>query len=315
MHSGAESRVASSLSRWYLWQYTILDAYAQAYGETITPEALAEKINAYSDDLSMGDVFKNQLFESLRKSLEETATDGLEGEDLGFVGDVLQTAIQSGAFENFTAEGFDLTEPKNVLLALGGELSTSVADGITLEGAKMAEAMASQAEAIPQAAKDTLQEASPSKVMDSIGQNAGEGLARGLLKKYRAVYSAAKSLAKAAELGASITLEVHSPSKVFERLGLFSGQGFEEGYTESIRNAVQTVRRITGSLIDAANFPSGMSMPDVTRAVSTAIDSTSGPEQPIYLQVNGKTLASVTAEDNRQALNARSRRLAMGVGK
>ena len=92
-----------------------------------------------------------------------------------------------------------------------------------------------------------------------------------------------------------------------------TGKGFEIGLTESLNAAIRSAQSAVGSL----HLAPRLTAPDLGSAFASAAQSVADAEsaRPIYLNVNGRTLASVTAGDNFRAQNRYNRSIALGVGK
>lgn len=147
----------------------------------------------------------------------------------------------------------------------------------------------------------------------SAGQYLGTGLANGIASKRSAVMAQARSIANAAAAAIRSALQISSPSKVTTQLGEYTGEGFEIGLTDSLTRAVESARRIAGTL----NLTPRMDFPDVTGALTGAVGSIYEAEsgRSINLYINGKQMATTTAGDNRWAQANRARRIALGVGR
>jgi hypothetical protein len=129
--------------------------------------------------------------------------------------------------------------------------------------------------------------------------------------------SVAAQAAKAVQASFNAAQAARSPSRLWAEAGRFSGQGWEEGFSTSMKRAqlragdiarqtVGVARGIDSINIGANERPSAMNDTDIG-----GMDIS----RPIVLNVDGKTLAAVQAENARAAGNARMRRLALGVGK
>lgn len=147
----------------------------------------------------------------------------------------------------------------------------------------------------------------------SAGQYLGTGLANGIASKRSAVMAQARSIANAAAAAIRSALQISSPSKVTTQLGEYTGEGFEIGLTDSLTRAVESARRIAGTL----NLTPRTDFPDVTGALTGAVGSIYEAEsgRSINLYINGKQMATTTAGDNRWAQASRARRIALGVGR
>ena len=145
------------------------------------------------------------------------------------------------------------------------------------------------------------------------GRSLSQGLASGILSGRSGVVSAAISVAHAAVSAMRSALQIHSPSRVTAELGQMTGKGFEIGLTESLNAAIRSAQSAVGSL----NLAPRLTAPDLSSAFTSAAQSVADAEgaRPIYLNVNGRTLATVTAADTRRAQNSYNRTIALGVGK
>jgi len=139
------------------------------------------------------------------------------------------------------------------------------------------------------------------------GAQMAAGFQRGLNAKNSAVEAAARDLAGAATDALRSTLQIRSPSRVTMKMGEFAGQGFEIGLTDSLQAAVRSAGRIAGemNLSPKTGMAAGMQGADMQHRAA----------QPIYLNVDGRTLASVITDDMRTAMNRRSRSIGLGVGR
>ena len=153
--------------------------------------------------------------------------------------------------------------------------------------------------------------------MNGSGINAGKmfsaGIATGILSGRSGVISAAISVARAAVAAMRSALQINSPSRVTAEIGRYTGEGFEIGLTESLNAAIRSAQNVVGSM----NLTPRLTAPDLSSAFASAAGSIADAEgsRPIYLNVNGRTLASVTAADTRRAQNSYNRSIALGVGK
>lgn len=148
---------------------------------------------------------------------------------------------------------------------------------------------------------------------NSAGRMFSAGIARGILSGRSGVVNAALSIARAAVSAIKRELQIASPSKVTMQLGRYTGQGFEQGMVESLNSAIRSAQSVVGSM----NLTPRLSAPDLSSAFASAAGSIADAEvsRPIYLNVNGRTLATVTAADTRRAQNSYNRTIALGVGK
>lgn len=148
---------------------------------------------------------------------------------------------------------------------------------------------------------------------NSAGRMFSAGIARGILSGRSGVVNAALSIARAAVSAIKRELQIASPSKVTMQLGRYTGQGFEQGMVESLNSAIRSAQSVVGSM----NLTPRLSALDLGSAFASAAGSIADAEgsRPIYLNVNGRTLATVTAADTRRAQNSYNRTIALGVGK
>lgn len=147
----------------------------------------------------------------------------------------------------------------------------------------------------------------------SAGRNTALGFASGILSERAAVAAAARSVALAATAALRSALQIASPSRVTAQLGRYTGKGFELGMVESLNAAIRSAQSVVGSM----NLTPRLTAPDLGSAFASAAGSIADAEsmRPIYLNVNGRQLASVTAADTRRAQNSYNRKIALGVGK
>lgn len=265
-------------------------------GEQLRPEDISEDMAALlnlqgidMDELiagSMGD--ENALSEALKGALTAVVKNG-EEMDLSSVlaslmegmpedvKNVYQTAIEQGYMQ--AVEGMDFSDDNTLLTLLAG-------------------AMPSKEEAT------------------TIGKPAGEaailGMEQGLKNKENQLVSTAGRIAGRVASIIRDTLQIRSPSRVTMRLGEYTGEGFDIGLSNSLNRAVRHAGQIAGAL----NLSPKLTAPDLTGAFGTAVGSLAdGMAQPVYLQVDGRTLAQVTVGNNARAANQFNRNIALGVGK
>lgn len=140
------------------------------------------------------------------------------------------------------------------------------------------------------------------------GVQMAEGFRLGLSGRRAAVVQTARNVANAAVSAMRSALQIQSPSRVTMQMGEYAGQGFEIGLTRSLQAAVTGAGRIAGEL----NLSPRMS--GTTMRMTQAGQSLSAA-QPVYLNVDGRTLAQVIAGDMRQSLNRRGRSIDVGLGR
>ena len=208
--------------------------------------------------------------------------------------------------ERSLRSAFNSHSPAQTMVPIGNDVAAGVGQGMgeydfNGDAAKMA-----------QSAKGAAGSA-----LNGSGNSAGRmfsaGIARGILSGRSGVVNAALSIARAAVSAIKRELKIASPSKVTMELGRYTGQGFEQGMVESLNDAIRSAQSVVGSM----NLTPRLSALDLGSAFASAAGSIADAEgsRPIYLNVNGRTLATVTAADTRRAQNSYNRTIALGVGK
>ena len=287
----------------------LTDGVVRAINEAVGGDWTAEDLLSLSDEDLSG-----RLQAALRAwtaNAEETLS--AEDIDLGWIGPIMQTALQEGAFNDFSPEGINTDNMAEALYDLGEASGEGLAEGIEASAGGAETAAGNMAQGSIDSAAATLDSHSPSRKFYNLGVYAGQGLVNGLNSKYGAVYAAARRLAQAAESGARITLRISSPSKVFEELGLFTGEGFLVGYEKSIREAQRTVRGLTSGLVSAATLPA-QRMTIAQSAQTTGADGDDLSRLNVGLYISDRKIAEATADASARVSNARSKRLAAGWG-
>ena len=208
--------------------------------------------------------------------------------------------------ERSLRSAFNSHSPAQTMVPIGNDVAAGVGQGMGEYD------FGGDAASMAQSAKSAAATA-----MNGSGINAGKmfsaGIATGILSGRSGVISAAISVARAAVSAMRSELQIHSPSRVTQKLGRYTGQGFEQGMVESLNAAIRSAQGIVGSM----NLTPRLSAPDLSSAFASAAGSIADAEvsRPIYLNVNGRTLATVTAADTRRAQNSYNRTIALGVGK
>ena len=208
--------------------------------------------------------------------------------------------------ENALRSAFNSHSPAQTMIPIGNDVGAGVGQGMSEYN------FSADAAAMAQSAKNAATAA-----MNGAGINAGKmfsaGIATGILSGRSGVISAAISVARAAVSAMRSALQIHSPSRVTAELGQMTGKGFELGMVESLNAAIRSAQNVVGSM----NLTPRLTAPDLGSAFTSAAQSVADAEgaRPIYLNVNGRTLASVTAGDNFRAQNRYNRSIALGVGK
>ena len=208
--------------------------------------------------------------------------------------------------ENSLRTALNSHSPAQTMVPVGSDVAAGVGQGMSEYD------FSGDAETMAQIAKSAAATA-----MNGSGINAGKmfsaGIATGILSGRSGVIRAAISVARAAVSAMRSALQIHSPSKVTMQLGRYTGQGFEQGMVESLNAAIRSAQNVVGSM----NLTPRLTAPDLSSAFASAAGSIADAEvsRPIYLNVNGRTLATVTAADTRRAQNSYNRTIALGVGK
>ena len=208
--------------------------------------------------------------------------------------------------EKALRSAFNSHSPAQTMVPVGNDVAAGVGQGMSEYD------FSGDAETMAQSAKSAAATA-----MNGAGINAGKmfsaGIATGILSGRSGVIRAAIAVASAAVAAMRSELQIHSPSRVTQRLGEMTGQGFELGMVESLNAAIRSAQNVVGSM----NLSPRLSAPDLSSAFASAAGSIADAEgsRPIYLNVNGRTLATVTASDTRRAQNSYNRSIALGVGK
>ena len=208
--------------------------------------------------------------------------------------------------ESSLRTALDSHSPSQKMKPIGADVAAGVGQG-------MADAdFSSDAKSMADNAKTSAETA-----LNGSGQNAGRmfslGIAQGIRAGKSSVISAAIEIARAAVRSIKTELEIQSPSRVTAELGMYTGKGFEVGMVESLNAAIRSAQSVVGSM----NLTPRLTAPDLGSAFASAAGSIADAEgsRPIYLNVNGRTLATVTAADTRRAQNSYNRSIALGVGK
>lgn len=208
--------------------------------------------------------------------------------------------------ESSLRTALDSHSPSQKMKPIGADVAAGVGQG-------MADAdFSSDAKSMADNAKTSAETA-----LNGSGQNAGRmfslGIAQGIRAGKSSVISAAIEIARAAVRSIKTELEIQSPSRVTAELGMYTGKGFEVGMVESLNAAIRSAQSVVGSM----NLTPRLTAPDLGSAFASAAGSIADAEsmRPIYLNVNGRQLATVTAGDMRRAQNNYNRKLALGVGK
>lgn len=202
--------------------------------------------------------------------------------------------------------GLESNSPSKKMIPVGTDVAAGVGQGMgEYDFSSDATTMANNAKS------------ASSSAMRSPGNKAGRmfsaGVASGIRAGRSGVVNAAVSVARAAVSAMRSELQIHSPSRVTAEIGRYTDEGFEMGMVESLHSAVRAAQSVVGNM----NLTPRLTAPDLGSAFASAAGSIADAEsaRPIYLNVNGRTLATVTAADTRRAQNNYNRSIALGVGK
>lgn len=256
---------------------------------------------------------------------EETTTEPVDVKPTINVKDIEtseESPIEDTVVEKLRSEGIDVDVAANVSLTVAVSDSNAAEMG-KIVGEALGGAIASGVDAKADDVKTATSTVMGSAVsignfntaytkMYGAGKYVMAGLKAGLASKADEIYALCKQVAdKIAEV-TSAALEVNSPSKVFMRIGHSTGEGFEIGVRDSMQNAVKAAQDVVSNM----NLNTRV-LPDFESAISGAVTSVYAAEnsRPIYLNVNGKSLARVISKDTQQATNNANRRVGLGVGK
>ena len=310
------------------------DSLQQALGGKIGEawaKALEEGILTGTDfDVSSTEEQLAAIFNAI--NLQPVGADVIAGMGEGMANADLSTnaaRVESNT-ENALRSAFNSHSPAQTMVPIGRDVAAGVGQGMSeYNFSGGAAAMAQSAKNAVSAAMNGYDfsgdattmannaERAASAAMNGAGINAGKmlsaGIATGILSGRSGVISAAISVARAAVSAMRSALQINSPSRVTAELGQMTGKGFEIGLTESLNAAIRSAQSAVGSL----NLAPRLTAPDLSSAFTSAAQSVADAEgaRPIYLNVNGRTLASVTAGDNFRAQNRYNRSIALGVGK
>lgn len=216
----------------------------------------------------------------------------------------LQPALQKG-LEGLAGQltyGVSIDGDISSLSGSLGDAANGLADGIQARKG----AVVAAANRLAAAARQAMGDADGAY---DAGVQMAVGFQRGLSGRKSTVEAAARGLAGAATDALRSTLQIKSPSRVTMRMGEFAGQGFEIGLKNSMQTAVRSAGRIAGAI----NLSPRMGAMAVGAAETAG--TAGGAAQPIYLNVDGRTLASVITDDMRTSMNQRSRSIGLGVGR
>ena len=288
-----------------------------AEGETVTMPDMDVEVG----EVTAAEDTAEKTQAALQEAVEETPAEVTAPVDLTLeTGD--GTGIEEAAAQKLADAGIDVGVDANVSLnvtvsdsnaetvglVVGESLGTSIASGV----ANKKDAVKTEVTTLIGGAAQAANSTSAYQKMQSAGEFVMSGFKAGLNRKKDEIYKLCKEIAdKIAETMAA-GLDEHSPSRVTMRIGAFAGEGFEIGLRNSLQNAVKTAETVVAGM----NLNTRV-LPDFESAINGAVTSVYAAEngRPIYLNINGKTMARAVTKDMQQATNNANRRIGLGVGK
>ena len=277
------------------------EAIAGVLGDVYDPEAVAQNVERIlttngQDSGAIQDILSPWI------SQVESAANGEAGKALsGKVGEVWAAMLERGILEGTS---FDTTSANEQLAALAATSANSYATALSGQEGVLTDAADSASSGIP-GAMDVSDETYGS------GRNTVSGYIRGVNSMRGPLTNAMRSLARAALNAHKSELGEQSPSKEFRKSGQYSVEGYILGFSDRIRSAQRTVRNLTGTLLSASAVQSrGAS----ATAADVSADADPLSRLSVGLYVSDKKIAEATADANARVSNARSRRVAAGLG-
>ena len=246
------------------------------------------------------------------------------GTDLGTsLGTAMATAIAgqniavgAAAASLATAAMGPLNSAATSASTLGSNFGSGYASGISGYVSSVAAAAASLATAAMTALNTAVNGAS------TLGSNFGQGFVNGISSKGSDVYAAAKKLAEQAMAGVRENIKEGSPSKVMIRSGKFFGDGFAIGIAQKIKSVQRQSKAMANVAVDALSgmSPAGL-FGDASKqaARQRAVDyrqlaqAFAAYPSPV-LELDGKKVADINANNTAKAQNGRTRVLSMRYG-
>ena len=269
----------------------------------ITPEQLYAQLESA---LKVGDTTFGGEVSGMPDTINTMMTNLLNAEGLDFTGitGTLAAAIDSG----YMIPAINDVDYSNAGTIFNRLLQTSLSVDAATQ-ATVTDAAVTVAETATTEEKTALQDG---------GKSAGLwmdiGTAQGIRSGASTVINAAVAVAKRTIAAFKNVLGIASPSKVMMELGAFTGEGYAIGLQNSMANAVNVAKRMSGEIITAAEMSRSMrvNMPGLSQEIILANEQS---QQPVNLYVNGRQLGRVMAADNQAAQNNYNKSIALGVGK
>lgn len=277
------------------------EALAEYLGEAYDPEAVARNVER---TLTMNGQDPGAIQALLTQYIAEVegAAGSAAGKAIsGKVGEAWAAMLEKGIL---AGTSFDTSDADEQLAALAATSANSYATALSGQEGALTDAADSASSGIP-GAMDVSDETYGS------GRNTVSGYIRGVNSMRGPLTNAMRSLARAALNAHKSELGEQSPSKEFRKSGQYSVEGYILGFSDRIRSAQRTVRNLTGTLLSASAVQS--------RGASAAAADASADADPLSrlsvgLYVSDRKIAEATADANARVSNARSRRVAAGLG-
>ena len=266
------------------------------------PEKIAEAVQEAAEEAPEVETTPTVTVKSV-EAAEESPLEDLIAEQLAAKG--VEIGVDASVSLNVTVSD---SNAEAIGTAVGETLGSSIATGV---GNKSGEVNA-EATTVVSGAVTAAKSTTAYQKMQSAGQFAMSGFAAGMRSKAAEIYKLAKEIADNVARTMANALEIKSPSRVTMQLGEFTGEGYGIGLRNSLQNAVRTAENVVAGM----NLNTRV-LPDFESAVSGAVNSVYAAEsgRPVYLILNGKTLARAVNDDMRHAANNANRRIGLGVGK
>lgn len=232
------------------------------------------------------------------------------------------TGTMAMNLETSARSAFQSNSPARIMIPLGSDVAAGLGLGMSLYD------FSSAVSSMVSAVQNFIDASSMSNDLEDDGESAGgmfaSGLASGILNGESSIKAAARKVAQAAIDAANAKLKIASPSRVMMESGSFFSEGFAKGILNEMDLAVSASSDMAKMAASAATIrrPADTLAPVKALArsergrlidydeLADAMDS-----RPMYFNVDGKRLASVTGADRRKDNNAYNRSIALGVGR
>ncbi|MGN8648313.1 hypothetical protein ACTNEO_19915 [Gracilibacillus sp. HCP3S3_G5_1] len=150
--------------------------------------------------------------------------------------------------------------------------------------------------------------------LKQIGKDIIQGLINGVKDMAGKVVESVKGVVDGAIDGAKKLLGIKSPSRVFMEIGEFSGEGLEKGLQQMGGRVAKAGQRLADNSIpdvEQQNLTNNNRMLELMEAMINGMNN--NQQQPIYLQVDGRTFAQLTSDAMDQEGGMRLRREERGL--